>query len=208
LEHLIFDLLSLDYHHTLQAAAGAAAEAVREATLRAHEGRVLLVVDGSLATACDGACSAIAGEDNLSLLRRCLEAAEAVIALGSCAAFGGLAAAAPNPTGALGVAEAMRQGLVPARPVLNLPGCPPLPEAIAGVLAYRAAFGDFPERDALGRPRAFYAETVHERCSRRGHFQAGRFAKRFDDSGARRSEERRVGKECRRLCRSRWSPYH
>jgi hypothetical protein len=24
----------------------------------------------------------------------------------------------------------------------------------------------------------------------------------------RRSEERRVGKECRRLCRSRWSPYH
>lgn len=185
LEHLIFDLLSLDYHHTLQAAAGSAAEAAREATLRAHKGHVLLVVDGSLATACDGACSTLAGEDSLSLLRRCLEAAEAVVALGSCAAFGGLAAAAPNPTGALGVAEAMRQGLVPARPLLNLPGCPPLPEAIAGVLAYRVAFADFPERDAFGRPLAFYAETVHERCSRRGHFQAGRFAKRFDDAGAR-----------------------
>ena len=26
--------------------------------------------------------------------------------------------------------------------------------------------------------------------------------------GAERSEERRVGKECERLCRSRWSPYH
>lgn len=184
-ERLLFELISLDYHHTLQAAAGEAAEHAREATLKAHAGRFLLVVDGSVPTALDGACSTIAGEDNLSLLRRCLEAAEAVLAVGSCASFGGLPAAAPNPTGAMGIAELMDRGLVPRRPLVNLPGCPPIPEVMSAVLAHRVAFGNFPVLDAQGRPLAFYGETVHDRCSRRGHYEAGRFAKTFDDAGAR-----------------------
>jgi hydrogenase small subunit len=185
IEHLLFDLISLDYHHTLQAASGEAAEAARESSLKDNAGRLLLVVDGSVPTALAGACSTIAGEDNLSLLRRCLEAAEAVVAVGSCACFGGLAAAAPNPTGALGIGELMERGLAPRRPLVNVPGCPPIPEVMSAVLAHRVAFGAFPPLDAKGRPLAFYGETVHERCSRRGHFEAGRFAKRFDDEGAR-----------------------
>lgn len=185
IETLLFDLISLDYHHTLQAAAGEAAEAAREASLTANAGRLLLVVDGSVPTALAGACSTIAGEDNLSLLARCLEAAEAVIAVGTCAAFGGLAAAAPNPTGAMSIGELMRQGRIPRRPLLNLPGCPPIPEVMSATLAHRVAFGTFPALDAQGRPLAFYGETVHDRCSRRGHYEAGRFAKTFDDMGAR-----------------------
>jgi hydrogenase small subunit len=184
-ERLLFELISLDYHHTLQAASGEAAEAAREATLTAHAGKLLLVVDGSVPTALDGACSTIAGEDNLSLLRRCLAAAESVLALGSCASFGGLAAAAPNPTGAMGVAELMDRGLAPRRPLVNLPGCPPIPEVISAVLAHRVAFGNFPALDTQARPLAFYGETVHDRCSRRGHYEAGRFARTFDDAGAR-----------------------
>jgi hydrogenase small subunit len=106
-ERLLFELISLDYHHTLQAAAGMAAEQARETVLKEAAGKLLLVVDGSVPTALNGACSTIAGEDNLSLLRRCLGAAESVLAVGSCASFGGLAAAAPNPTGAMGIAELM-----------------------------------------------------------------------------------------------------
>ncbi|WP_127474979.1 hydrogenase small subunit [Sulfurivermis fontis] len=185
LERLLFEIISLDYHHTLQAAAGAAAEAARERTLKEHAGRLLLVVDGSVPTALHGACSTIAGESNLSLLGRCLEAAEAVVAVGTCAAFGGLPAAAPNPTGAMGVADLMAQGKVPLRPLVNLPGCPPVPEVISAVLAHRVAFGHLPELDDRARPLALYGETVHERCSRRGHYEAGRFAKQFDDEGAR-----------------------
>jgi hydrogenase small subunit len=185
IERLLFELISLDYHHTLQAAAGAAAEQVRETVLKESAGRLLLVVDGSLPTALEGACSTIAGEDNLSLLRRCLEGAEAVLAVGTCASFGGLPAAAPNPTGAMGVAELMDRGRVPRRPLVNLPGCPPIPEVIGAVLAHRVAFGDFPALDDKGRPLAFYGETVHDRCSRRGHYEAGRFARSFDDVGAR-----------------------
>ncbi|MBU1395988.1 MAG: hydrogenase small subunit [Gammaproteobacteria bacterium] len=185
IERLLFELISLDYHHTLQAAAGVAAEQARERSLAENHGKLLLVVDGSVPTALNGACSTIAGEDNLSLLRRCLESAEAVLAVGTCAAFGGLPAAAPNPTGAMGVAELMERGLAPRRPLVNLPGCPPIPEVMSAVLAHRVAFGRFPELDAQGRPLAFYGETVHDRCSRRGHYDAGRFAKTFDDAGAR-----------------------
>ncbi len=185
IERLLFELISLDYHHTLQAAAGAAAEQARENSLSENRGKLLLVVDGSVPTALGGACSTIAGEDNLSLLRRCLDAAEAVLAVGTCAAFGGLPAAAPNPTGAMGVAELMERGLVPRRPLVNLPGCPPIPEVMSAVLAHRVAFGAFPALDDKGRPLAFYGETVHDRCSRRGHYEAGRFAKTFDDAGAR-----------------------
>ena len=185
IERLLFELISLDYHHTLQAAAGVAAEQARETVMKAYAGRFLLVVDGSIPTALQGACSTIAGVDNLSLLARCAEAAEAVMAVGTCAAFGGLPAAAPNPTGAMSVGELMQQGRIPRRPLVNLPGCPPIPEVMSAVLAHRVAFGRFPERDALGRPLAFYGETVHDRCSRRGHYEAGRFARTFDDAGAR-----------------------
>ena len=79
----------------------------------------------------------------------------------------------------------MQRGLVPRRPLVNLPGCPPIPEVMSAMLAHRVAFGNFPELDAQGRPLAFYGETVHDRCSRRGHYEAGRFAKSFDDEGAR-----------------------
>jgi hydrogenase small subunit len=185
IERLLFELISLDYHHTLQAAAGMAAEQARETVLKESAGQLLLVVDGSVPTALGGVYSTIAGEDNLSLLRRCLEAAEAVLAVGTCASLGGLPAAAPNPTGAMGIAELMRRGLVPRRPLVNLPGCPPIPEVMSAVLAHRVAFGNFPALDAQGRPLAFYGETVHDRCSRRGHYEAGRFAKTFDDEGAR-----------------------
>ena len=58
---------------------------------------------------------------------------------------------------------------------------------ISAVLAHRVAFGTFPALDDLGRPLAFYGETVHERCSRRGHYEAGRNALAFDDEGARAS---------------------
>jgi hydrogenase small subunit len=185
LEHLLFDYLSLDYHHTLQAASGEAAEAARLATLREHAGRYLLIVDGSVPVGADGAFSTIAGHSNLQMLRDTAAAAAAVVAVGSCAAHGGIAAAAPNPTGAMAVGDLMSAGSIAARPLVNLPGCPPLPLAIMGTLVYYLAFEQLPPLDAEQRPLAFYAHTVHEECNRYHHFFQGRFAERFDDEGAR-----------------------
>lgn len=185
LESLIFDHLSLDYHHTLQAAAGEAAEAARREAMENSYGRYLLVVDGAIPVADGGVYSTIAGQSNLQLLQECIGGAKAVIAVGSCAAFGGLPAASPNPTGASGVDSLMQIGTVERRPLINLPGCPPIPIVLASVLAHLLIFDHFPTLDALRRPLSFYGNTVHERCPRYHFFEQQKFAERFDDAGAR-----------------------
>ena len=181
LEELIFNSVSLDYHHTLQAAAGTAAEAAREDAIRQNWGKYLLVVDGSVPTKDGGVYSTIAGVSNYDMLMETAKGAAAVVAVGTCAAFGGLPKSFPNPTGAVGISH-----LIKDRPVVNISGCPPIPVVMTGVLAYYLTFGTLPELDALGRPKTFYGETIHERCYRRPFYDQGKFAKTFDDEGARR----------------------
>ena len=180
LEQLIFDAISLDYQHTLQAAAGDAAERARARAMKDNHGRYLLIVDGSIPTGNPG-YSTIAGHDNLSMLKEAAEGAAAIVALGTCAAYGGIPGAAPNPTGAVAVGD-----VVKGKPIINVPGCPPIPVVITGVLVQYLTFGKLPELDALGRPRAFYGQTIHDRCYRRPFYERGQFAETFDDEGARR----------------------
>jgi hydrogenase small subunit len=180
LENLILDLVSLDYHETLQAASGFAAEAAREDAMKANMGKYLLLVDGSIPDADGGVYGTLAGESFLDSLHHCVQGAAAVVAIGSCAAFGGLPRANPNPTGARSVME-----LVKDKPVINVPGCPPIAAVMTGVLAHYLTFGRIPDLDAQHRPIAFYGETIHDRCYRRPFYDKGMFAKTFDDDGAR-----------------------
>lgn len=178
LEGLIFDSVSLDYHHTLQAASGTAAEAAREQAMHENAGRYLVVVDGSIPT--HKGCSNSGGISNLELLKETAAGAAAIIAVGTCAAYGGLPAAHPNPTGAVAVRD-----LIDDVPIVNLPGCPPIPVSITGVLAHYLTLGTLPPLDALGRPLSFYGENIHDRCYRRPFYDRGLFAEHFDDAGAR-----------------------
>lgn len=186
IEDLIFDYISLDYHHTLQAASGDAAEAAKSEAMKNFFGKYLLIVDGSIPIGNGGVYSTIAGKTNLETLKECTAGAAAVISIGTCAAFGGLPAASPNPTGATGVGTLMGKGLIAKKPLINLPGCPPIPIIISGVLAHFLAFDRFPALDELNRPLNFYGNTVHERCSRYHFYQEEKFAERFDDEGARK----------------------
>jgi len=180
IEDLIFDFISLDYHHTLQNASGHAAEEARMAAMRDNAGEYIVVVDGSVPLKDDGIYSTIAGISNLQMLEETVRDAFAVIAVGSCAAFGGIPGAYPNPTGAVPISE-----IVTDKPVINISGCPPIPEAMTGTVAYLLSFGAIPELDHLGRPRAFFGEAIHDRCYRRPFYERGMFAKSFDDEGAR-----------------------
>ena len=144
-ESLIFDHISLDYHHTLQAASGDAAEAAREAAMHENEGKYLVVVDGSIPLGNPG-YSTIAGISNLDMLQETVAGAAAVIAVGTCAAFGGLPHAAPNPTGAVSVSD-----IVKDKPIINVSGCPPVPVVITGVLAHFLTFGGIPDLDEYNR---------------------------------------------------------
>ncbi len=114
------------------------------------------------------------------MLKETAKGAAAIVAVGTCATYGGLPAAMPNPTGAVGVNQ-----LIKDKPMVNVPGCPPIPVVITGVLAHFLTFGKLPELDALGRPKVFYGESIHDRCYRRPFYDQGKFAKTFDDEGAR-----------------------
>lgn len=179
LENMIFNMISLDYHHTLQAASGYGAEKSREDAMREFYGKYLLLVDGSIPLG-DAGYSTIAGRSNLDLLREVAKGAAAVIAIGTCASFGGIPEAKPNPTGAVPVSDIIKD-----KPIVNVSGCPPIPVVITGVLAHYLTFGELPELDHLGRPKSFYGETIHDRCYRRPFYDQGKFAKTFDDEGAR-----------------------
>ncbi len=181
LEGLILNHISLDYHHTLQAASGDAAEHAREQAMQENHGNYVLVVDGSLPDENGAGYSTIAGISNLDMLRETAEGAAAIISVGTCAAYGGLPYAQPNPTGAIPVSEAL-----PGRSIVNVPGCPPIPTVITGVLAHFLTFGGMPELDDLNRPMTFYGQSIHDRCYRRPFYDRGQFAETFDDEGARK----------------------
>jgi len=178
-EGLIFDAISLDYHHTLQAASGEQAEAARHAAMEENDGSYLVLVDGSIPMGNPG-FSTIAGISNYDMLMETVAGAAAVVSIGSCAAFGGIPGANPNPTGAVAVRD-----LIKDKPIINVPGCPPIPMVITGVLTQFLTFGQLPEVDSLGRPLAFFGNTIHDRCYRRPFYEQGKFAETFDDEGAK-----------------------
>jgi hydrogenase small subunit len=180
IEDMIFNVISLDYHETLMAASGTAAEAARLASMAANKGKYIVVVDGSVSTKDGGVYSTNAGKTNLEVLKETARDALAVISVGTCAAFGGIPHAKPNPTGAEPVSE-----IITDKPVINISGCPPIPEAMAGTIAYLITFGKLPDLDHLNRPRAFFGDSIHDRCYRRPFYDRGMFAKGFDDEGAR-----------------------
>ena len=179
-EGLILDHISLDYHHTLQAASGEAAELAREEAIHENFGNYLVIVDGSVPLGNPG-YSTIAGITNKAILEETVAGAAAVIAMGTCAAFGGLPGASPNPTGAVAV-----QDLVRDKPVINISGCPPVSMVITGVLMQYLTFGKIPDLDAYNRPLAFFGQSIHDRCYRRPFYDKGLFAESFDDEGARK----------------------
>ncbi len=179
-EGLIFDTISLDYQHTLQAASGEAAEQAREEAMKANWGKYILVVDGSIPMGNPG-YSTIAGMSNLDMLKDTAEGAAAIVAVGTCATFGGIPKANPNPTGAVSVSDIIKD-----KPIINVSGCPPIPVVITGVLTHFLTFGSIPELDELGRPKVFYGNNIHDRCYRRPFYEKGKFAETFDDEGAKK----------------------
>jgi hydrogenase small subunit len=180
LVNLVLNTLTIEYHETLSAAAGFQVEQAKEDAMKKYAGQYILVVEGSIPLANNGAYCTVGGRTALDLLQEAAAGAAAIIATGNCAAFGGLPRANPNPTGAKGVMDIIKD-----KPVLNIPGCPAIPEVTTGTIAHYVLFGSLPELDALHRPVTFYGNTVHDRCLRRPFYEAGKFALSFDDKGAR-----------------------
>ncbi|MEN3794912.1 hydrogenase 2 small subunit [Aeromonas caviae] len=182
IENLILNTISLEYHEVLSAAFGHQAEENKHNAIERYKGKYVLVVDGSIPLKDGGIYCMVAGEPIVDHIRRAAADAAAVIAIGSCAAWGGVPASGGNPTGAVSLEEALGNL---GTPIINIPGCPPNPHNFLTTVAYYITYGKLPALDAKKRPRFAYERLIHENCERRPHFDAGRFAKEFGDEGHR-----------------------
>lgn len=179
---VILETVSVDYHETIMAAAGHRAEAARRAVVQEKAGEYLAVVEGSIPVGANGAYCTVGGRAAVDIAREVCGSAAATIAIGNCAAYGGIPAAEPNPTGALSVGQAVPD----ARNRVNLPACPANVENLTALLVYWLAFERWPELDRHGRPLFAYGKSIHDSCERRAHFDAGQYAEEWGDAGHRR----------------------
>ncbi len=178
---IVLETLSVDYHETIMAAAGHQAEEALAKVVAEKPGGYIAVVEGSIPTGANGAYCTIGGRAAIDIAREVCGGAAATIAIGTCAAFGGLPAAAPNPTGALSVADA-----VPGvKNLINLPACPANAENLVGTIVYYLTFNRFPPLDRHRRPLFAYGKSIHDNCERRAHYDGGQYVEAWGDEGHR-----------------------
>jgi len=177
---LILNVISLDYYETLMAASGSQAEQALKQAVTENFGKFVLVVEGSIPTREQGQYMKLGGRPALDVLKDLGPKSAAIVAMGSCASWGGIPSSGPNPTGAQGV-----DSIIKEKPVVNLPGCPPNPYNLLAVVLEYATMGRLPALDELNRPQFAFDRYIHDHCPRRAHFDAGRFVKQFGDDGHR-----------------------
>ncbi|GHT91895.1 hydrogenase small subunit [Betaproteobacteria bacterium] len=178
---VVLSMLSLDYDDTLMAAAGHQAEAIIEAVKEKYKGNYIVAVEGNPPLNEDGMFCIQGGRPFVDKLKETCADAKAVIAWGSCASYGCVQAARPNPTRATPINK-----VITGKPIINVPGCPPIAEVMTGVVTYMLTFDRIPELDRQGRPKMFYGQRIHDKCYRRGHFDAGQFVEAWDDDSAKK----------------------
>ena len=174
---LILDTISLNYHETLMAAAGTQAEDALESTVAKHKGKYIALVEGSIPADADSGYCMVGGRSALEIAREVCGNAAATVAVGTCATFGGLPAARPNPTRALSVADA-----VPGvKNLIHLSACPANAENITALIVYYLTVKRWPPLDQYRRPLFAYGTLIHDACERRAHFDSGQFVEEWGD---------------------------
>lgn len=176
----ILNFISLEYSELLSVASGYQAEEHKESIFEKYKGEYVLAIEGGIPGSDD--YLTIAGKSVQKEIISAAKHAKAVIAFGSCSAWGGIPAAVGNPTDSTDVVSILPEGI----PVALVPGCPPIPEVIIGTLLYVHFHGELPELDKKLRPTAFYQKTVHMTCHRKPFFDQKLFAESFEDEGARK----------------------
>lgn len=177
IDTLLLDILSVDYHETIMVAAGQQAEDALHMSMKANKGKYICVIEGAIPTKNNGIYGRIGGKTMLQMAKEVTKGAMATICIGSCSSFGGVQAAAPNPTGAKGVSQAL--GIK----TINISGCPPNPANFVATVVHFLLLGKLPDLDKNGRPLFAYGQTIHDNCPRRAHYEEERFVKVFGDEG-------------------------
>jgi hydrogenase small subunit len=180
--------LNLLFHATIMAGQGEPVIKVLKDTEKKRKGGYVLVVEGAIPTAEEGHYGSIGeiDEQRVTVEQSVAELGEnalLTIALGTCAAFGGIPAGKPNPTLCKGVKTIFNEkGIETA--VVNVPGCPPHPDWFTGTISVVLFSGvEALEVDNLARPTLIYGKLIHENCPRRADFDKSKFAEKLGDAG-------------------------
>jgi len=183
MREILTEIINLSFHPGFFAGTGNLLTEHIMQTARANQGKFILVVEGGIPRAQMGEFNII-GEDAagrpvtlISLVKQLGQMAGTVVAVGSCASFGGISAASPNDADCVGLEK-----VIGVAKVINIPGCPPHPDWIVGTLAQNLLFG-VPETDDFGRPELFYRGLIHNNCPRRQYFDNSIFARAFGEEG-------------------------
>ena len=181
--------LSLRFLMTVMAGQGQQVVDILRDEAAGNAGGYVMIMEGTLQLACDMFATLGASEaGEVPIHAHAAElagAAQAVVAMGTCAAFGGIPAGQGNRTGATDIETFLRREGIDV-PVVKIPGCPPHPDWLLGTVAAVGMYGladVAADLDELGRPKMFYGRNIHETCPRRADFDAGRFAAKFGDEG-------------------------
>jgi hydrogenase small subunit len=178
---LVLDVVSLDYQHTLMAGAGTAVEKALADSMAKNHGEYLLVVTGSVPLNDGGIYCTIGGRTAKDIVEEAAKGAKAIIAIGACAHWGSVQAARPNPTGAVGISQVIKD-----KPLVNIAGCPPIGDVVTATIVHYLTFNRLPALDYDARPLFAYGARIHDQCPRRANFDAGQFVEEFDDEAARK----------------------
>lgn len=163
-DDLLLRTIDVKYHPNLMAAAGDRAIGAANDARRA--GGYVLVVEGAIPVAAGGMCCTLwPGMTALEGVRTFAASAALVVAVGTCASFGGVSAGKPNPTKAVPVARVLKK-----MPIVNIPGCPAHPDWVVGTIAYVLRHRKAPPLDGLNRPTEFYGPMMHDLCPYLGDF--------------------------------------
>jgi hydrogenase small subunit len=178
---LLLDLLSIEYHETLMAPAGSAADRSLAEAMERYPDGYIAIVEGGVPLAEDGVYCMIGGRPFRDIVREVCDGALATIAVGSCAFDGGTPGASGGPTGAVGVGQ-----VVPDARLITLPGCPLNVENLTATIVHYLTFKQFPVTDGRGRPLFAYGGLIHNQCERRAYFEFGQFVQAWGDEAAQK----------------------
>ncbi len=189
--------IELLWHPALSLETGREALGIIEAVLEGRQRLDILCLEGSVMTGPGGTgrfhLMAGTGEPMMEVIARLAQRAGHVVAVGSCAAWGGITATGDNAAGAIGLAhDGERPGGLLGRdwrdsaglPVVNIPGCPTHPDWVSETLALLCDGALTREGlDDLGRPRAISGTLVHHGCSRNEYYEYKASAEKLCDVG-------------------------
>ena len=150
------------------------------------------------------------GKPMMTWLEELSEKAHYTLAIGSCAAFGGITAAGNNPGEACGLQYDGKEvgGLLGANwqspsqfPVINVAGCPTHPDWVTDVLS-QLAMGDLTlnQLDELNRPRNYTDHLVHHGCGRSEYYEYKASAEKLGDIGCMMEHKGCIGTQARADC--------